>query len=593
MIKEYLFQNKKENMEIMEALLDEVFNGVMIVDDKGKVILCNKSIEKIIGQSKNQILNSDWCKFFQDGIVKNAITKGTNGKAIEVNIHDRNLFIRCAPLKIEGRLIGNIIVFKDVTFEKDSSHQLRKLKESIEMIEELLDSAYNGMVLVDEEGRIVKWNYEKLMGIKEEDVLNKYVQDVIENTRLHIVAKTGEKELCEVQKIKGHDMITSRIPIIKDGKIIGAAGTVLFKDVKELKALVQKMEVLQNTVHRYKGEIVRFYKAKYTFDNIITQNKRMIYLKEIARRAAESNSTVLIQGESGTGKELFAHGIHNASLRRYGPFITINCAAIPKELLESELFGYEGGSFTGAKKEGKIGKFELANGGTILLDEIGSMPLEMQAKLLRVLESKEFERIGGTTSIHFDAKVIASTNENLLEAIKEGRFRKDLFYRLNVIRIEIPPLRERTEDIPVLIEHIVQDLTRDLNITPKVIAPEAIDILTKYKWPGNVREMRNAIERALNLTPEDVIYPQYLPEYILRDFNAKDGKVDESLLLKDVVAKAEIQAIIRALQESKGNRTLAAEKLGIHRTALYKKIEAYGLDILKQKVKPNMKDKTV
>ncbi len=463
--------------------------------------------------------------------------------------------------------------------KKNVAQELKSLKESMEMLEDLLDTAYYGMAIVDTQGRIVKWNYEKLIGIKEEDVLNKHVKDVIENTRLHIVAQTGEKELFEIQKIQGRDMITSRVPIIKDGKIIGAAGTVLFKDVKELKSLVQKLEMLEDTVHKYKGEIKRLHKTRYSFDSIITQNKRMLYLKEIAKISAESNATLLIQGESGTGKELFAHGVHRASLRKHGPFVTINCAAIPKDLLESELFGYESGAFTGAKKEGKIGKFEVANGGTILLDEIGSMPLEMQAKLLRVLESREFERVGGNKRIEIDIRLIACTNENLEKAVEEGKFRQDLYYRLNVIQIEIPPLRDRIEDIPLIAENVLQGLLESLSLPQKRLSIETIEVLKNHTWPGNVRELRNVLERAVTLCKYDVIKKEHLPEYLNRNTNKETEIIDkDTLLLKNIVAKVEKEAIKKAIDKSKGNKTLAAKMLGIHRTALYKKIEIYELD---------------
>lgn len=467
-----------------------------------------------------------------------------------------------------------------VRLKKNVTEELKSLKESMEMLEDLLDTAYYGMAIVDTEGKIVKWNYEKLMGIKEEDVLDKHVEDIIENTRLHIVAKTGQKELFEIQKIQGRDMITSRVPIIQNGKIIGAAGTVLFKDVKELRFLVQKLELLEDTVHKYRGELKRLHKTKYSFDNIITQNKKMIYLKEIAKRAAESNSTLLIQGESGTGKELFAHGVHRASLRKHGPFVTINCAAIPKDLLESELFGYDGGAFTGARREGKIGKFELANGGTILLDEIGSMPMEMQAKLLRVLESREFERIGGNKRISIDIRLIASTNENLEKAVEEGKFRQDLYYRLNVIQIEIPPLRDRIEDIPTLAESLLHILAEDISMPKKRLSPETVEVLKNHTWPGNVRELRNVLERAFTLCKDDIIEVEHLPDHLNKYDSKEYEEIEEdSLLLKNIVAKVEKKTIEKAIQESKGNKTMAAKILGIHRTALYKKLEIYGIDI--------------
>ncbi|MDW5298967.1 MAG: sigma 54-interacting transcriptional regulator, partial [Sedimentibacter sp.] len=307
--------------------------------------------------------------------------------------------------------------YNKVVDNDETKSEIEELKQSLSFMKDILDNAYQGMVLVNEKGKIMKWNYEKLFGIKEEDVLGKSVEDVIENTRLHIVIKTGNKELYDIQRIQGHDMIASRTPIIKDGHIIGAVGTVLFKDVKEVKDLALRLKVLENTVNIYKNELGKMYCANYTFDDIITQNKKMIELKEIAKKAANSSSTILIEGESGTGKEYFAHAIHDASNRRNYPFIRINCAAIPYELLESELFGYESGAFTGAKKEGKIGKLELANGGTVLLDEISSMPISMQAKLLRVLEEREFERIGGHAGIKIDIRVIACTNENLKKLV--------------------------------------------------------------------------------------------------------------------------------------------------------------------------------
>jgi transcriptional regulator with PAS, ATPase and Fis domain len=373
-------------------------------------------------------------------------------------------------------------------------------------------------------------------------------------------------------------MIASRTPIIKNGKIIGAVGTILFKDVKEVKDLAKKLKVLENTVGKYKEEIIKMYSAQYSFDNIITQNEKMLKVKNIARKAAHSNSTVLIQGESGTGKEYFAHAIHMASNRRHASFIRVNCAAIPHELLESELFGYEGGAFTGARKEGKIGKLELANEGTILLDEIGSMPFSMQAKLLRVLEDKEIERIGGNNRIKVDIRVIASTNEDLRTAVKEGRFRQDLFYRLHVVEIEIPTLRERLDDIPILIEYMLAQLAQNMGFAHKDVTDKVKLAFSLYNWPGNVRELRNVLERAANISSGDKIKLEHLPEYISSGF-LKDSHQESTCLLKDAVAKAEISAIMEALRLANGSRTEAAKYLGIHRTALYKKMAGYGIDI--------------
>ncbi|MTI96274.1 MAG: sigma-54-dependent Fis family transcriptional regulator [Firmicutes bacterium] len=459
--------------------------------------------------------------------------------------------------------------------ENDANFE--QLKFSIDMVEELLVNAYYGMVLVNKDGIIVKWNYEKFFGVPEEDVLGKPVQEVIENTRLHIVVKTGKKEICQVQEINGHNVITSRIPIIRDGVIIGAIGTILFGDTSELQSLATKVRKLEETLDRYKGELSKIYEARYSFNDIICKNPRMLELKSIAKKVAQTNSTVLIQGESGTGKELFAHAIHKESLRRHGNFITLNCAAIPRELLESELFGYEEGAFTGARKSGKVGKFELAADGTILLDEIGSMPLPMQSKLLRVLEAREFERVGGTKPVKLSARIISATNEDLEAQVQNRQFRSDLYYRLNVIKLVIPPLRQRVEDIDELSMYIVSKLIAHMPVGNKLLAPETIEMLKSYHWPGNIRELKNVLERAINFAPQSVIVPEDLPDYIRASHQPSPSARDRSL--KQILMEAEKQAIRAAIIEADGNRKLAAQKLGIHRTSLYKKMEKYELEV--------------
>ncbi|MDI3534840.1 MAG: hypothetical protein PWQ82_1205 [Thermosediminibacterales bacterium] len=572
----------EERFKWLQTVVDSVYNGIIAVDEEGRIKIFNKASENILGFKRENVLG----KFIND-IIPNTQLINTfkkeridAGKTLEVN--GKVVCVNRTPIIFKGRVVGAIAVFQDITEIKKLKQNIKEMEDNMEILESVINSAYDGIIIVDENGYITKFNraYENFLGIKEKDILGKHVTDVIENTRMHIVVKTGKEEIGHVQRIQGHDMIASRIPIKRNGKIIGAVGKVLFQDIQELKALAQRLRVLESKLNHYKGEIIRMQEAKYSFDNIITQNKQMERLKEIARRAAESNSTVLIQGESGTGKELFAHAIHKASYRKYGAFIQVNCAAIPKDLLEAELFGYEAGAFTGAKKEGKPGKFELANGGTILLDEIGSMPLEMQAKLLRVLEERECERIGGTEKIDLDIRVIASTNENLEEAVQKGKFREDLYYRLNVISLHIPPLRERLDDIPILAPAILKDLVNKLKTEPKVLAPKTVELLKEHNWPGNVRELRNVLERALNLAPDKIILPEHLPVNI-SDKNKKTSK--KFCKLKDIVAKAEIEAIKEALSYTGGNRSDAARLLGIHRTSFYKKIERYGIDISEQR----------
>jgi len=465
---------------------------------------------------------------------------------------------------------------------KKCMEQLEKMRINELIVDELVENAYEGMVIVDSESKITKFNYEKLLGIKEADVLGKNVSDVIENTELPRVLKTGKSEIGEIQKINGNDMIVSRIPIEQNGEIIGAVGTVMFRDVKEVKYLAQKLGKLETKVNQYKSEIDRIHQAKYTFKNIITSDLKMKYLIDLAKKASESNTTILIEGESGTGKEYFSHAIHKSSYRKYGPFIRINCAAIPKELIESELFGYVEGAFTGAKKSGKMGKFELANGGTIFLDEVGMLPLDMQAKLLRVLEEREFERVGGNKKVDLDIRVIAATNESLDEMVRKKMFREDLYYRLNVIKLVLPPLRDRQSDISLLADHLLKQFTSVYKSGPTRITSGALEQLKRHTWPGNVRELRNVIERAVSIASGKVIYSKDLPEYLQKkietdSFNQESDSFTPKL--KDIVAKAESDAILEAIHKCDGNKSEAAQLLGIHRTALYKKMNKHGLEI--------------
>lgn len=555
------------------SMLDCLIEGILIIDSKNDFVV-NKRFEEFFNIKIEEI-----SEVF-DVLEKNGLIDLLNIKQNiekEVIVNDRKLIVETLVIDTIEEYSYLLIIFKNIENTEVGNSQIDELKKSINSMKDILDNAYQGIVLINKDGNIIKWNYEKLFGIKEEDVLGKPVQEVIENTRLHIVVKTGQKELYDVQRIQGHNMIASRTPIIKDGEIIGAVGTVLFKDVKEVKDLVEKLKVLENTVDKYKREISNMYCANYTFDDIITQNKDLLNVKDIAIKSANSASTVMIQGESGTGKEYFAHAIHYASQRKDAPFIRVNCAAIPPELFESELFGYDSGAFTGAKREGKIGKLELANGGTILFDEISSMPYNMQAKLLRVLEERELERVGSNIGIKIDIRIIACTNENLLNLVKEGRFRKDLFYRLNVVRINIPPLRDRLDDIPKLCEDILKQLVKNVGLPHKTVTEKAILAFQLYNWPGNVRELRNILERAANMSYNNYIDLNNLPDYINNIMNIEDNK-DRSFL-KDIVADVEIKAIMEAINITNGSRTEAAKLLGIHRTALYKKIDNYGINI--------------
>ena len=321
----------------------------------------------------------------------------------------------------------------------------------------------------------------------------------------------------------------------------------------------------------------RPHQNKYSFDEIMGNSEAMNNAKELATRIATSNSTVLLTGESGTGKELFAQAIHGMSPRKNNPFIAVNCAAIPGELFESELFGYEPGAFSGAKKEGKPGKIELAMNGTLFLDEISELPYEAQGKLLRVLQEKEVERVGGTASKHIDVRIIAATNRDLGQLVEEGKFRQDLFYRLFVFDLTIPSLRERIEDILPLAYYFIDYFNVKFDLEVKHIDAKLQDWMLNYDWPGNVRELKAVIERGMNIVDGDTLSMNDLYFSTQVSTNTTTKKTVSLQSLEDEVRSAEINAIQRALQESNGDRSLAAQKLKIHIASLYRKIAKYNL----------------
>ncbi|MGC5326027.1 sigma-54 interaction domain-containing protein [Brevibacillus sp. SYSU BS000544] len=447
--------------------------------------------------------------------------------------------------------------------------------EPTEILKVAMEGAHECIVVTDAKGYIVLMNkaYRQFIGV--EDVVGKHVTDVIENTRMHLIAETGKPEIADIQKINGRQMIANRVPIYKDDKIVAVLGTVIFQDVKHLQSLASSVEQLKQELDYYKGELRSKFGAVYRFEEIVGTSPVIQNIIQMAKRVAKSDTTVLITGESGTGKELFAHAIHAASYRAMGPFIRINCAAIPDTLLESELFGYDEGAFTGASRKGKKGRFELAHHGTILLDEIGDMPLSLQAKLLRVLQEKEVERVGGTRPIALDVRVIASTNRNLKQQVIEGKFREDLYYRLHVVSIPIPPLRDRIEDIPLLANNLLSQLVSSTGMVVENIEDEAWDTLYSYNWPGNIRELRNVLERALHLMEDGTLRK----EHLLLPVNSKEKKQEMSapLTLKESLEIAEKEAIQRVLSSVDGNRIEAAKILDISKSGLYAKIEKYGL----------------
>jgi transcriptional regulator with PAS, ATPase and Fis domain len=374
--------------------------------------------------------------------------------------------------------------------------------------------------------------------------------------------------------------VIARFPLYHKGELIGAAGKLMVLHPGKLKLLYDRINELKGKVDYYRRELHKPYGAYYGFNNIIGNSKPIRQAVELGKKVAASTSQVLIQGESGTGKELFAHAIHDASKRCDQSFVSVNCASIPNDLFESEFFGYEPGAFTGANKKGKIGKFEIAHGGTIFLDEIGDMPLNLQIKLLRVLQEKEIEPIGAAKTKKVNFRLISATNQDIDTLIKDKKFRLDLYYRINLVTIKLPPLRKIKTDIPLLVNHFLEDLGK--NGRPFKISDEAMAALVDYSWPGNIRELKNVVERAGIVCRHRYIRPSDLPLNMQEQknqslFPARVPGIRDFSDLKTLMEETEKKAIQDALELSEGKRAMAAEVLGIHRTGLYQKMKKYKL----------------
>lgn len=453
----------------------------------------------------------------------------------------------------------------------------------VKRLHQIFDPVSIPIIMVNKETEVVMINeaFADYLGYPRSEIIGRKVQEIDPNSRFPYVIKSKQPEFAHKHKFtNGHTAIVHRLPVLdENGDVVYGFGMVIFDDLKKLQEVLEKNKLLEGKLHIYQEELKNMRGAKYSWSSIIGNSLLMQDVKAMAARAAKTDSNVLINGESGTGKELFAHAIHNDSKRFDGPFIKINCAAIPKDLLESELFGYEEGAFTGAKKQGKVGKFELASGGTIFLDEIGDMPLDMQVKILRVLQEKEIERIGGNKTIPVDCRIIAATNRDLVARIRENEFREDLYYRLNVVNIEVPPLRLRKDDVEILTLKLMEKLSSSLGKFVSNITVDALDTLKLYNWPGNIRELENVVERAINMTDSETIEIQHLPPFIIAGQSHEQIEMTDLTSLRHAVEEVEKATILKCLRAVSYNKLKAAKILGISRTSLYEKIEKFQIDM--------------
>jgi len=594
--KEELIRELTVSRQELDVVLNSTHDAMIAIGADGVVRLFNAAAERLLDCPGEGMVGRHVSEVIPNSRLHHVLQTG-EPELNQLQELDRiRIITNRVPMRDEhGQVIGAVAVFRDITELQSLAEEVTNLKEVQMLLEAVINSTQDAISVVDAQGCGILINpaYTRLTGLHKQEVIGQPADvDIAEGESMHLqVLRTRQPVRGVSMKVGPHrrEVIVNVAPIEVDGELKGSVGIV--HDISEIKKLTEELQQAK--------QLIRKLEAKYTFDDIVGSSNEMVMAIEQARKAAQTPATVLLRGESGTGKELFAHAIHNASERRYSQFIRVNCAAISESLLESELFGYEEGAFTGAKRGGKKGLFEEASGGTIFLDEIGELSMSMQAKILRVLQEKEILRVGGAKALHVNVRVIAATNLNLERAIQQGTFREDLYYRLNVMPIIIPPLRYRTEDIAWISRRLIDKYNVEYGRLVEQLSEAALAKMREYRWPGNVRELENVIGRAMiNMRFNEVLIgPQHIWLAAESQGSVRGGSAtstgstassgampaaDEPLNgpvrpLDEVVNEAEKLHLQRTLARTGGNKTEAAKLLGIAVRSLYYKLEKHGL----------------
>jgi len=581
--KEELIEKLKSETARHDLIFNSTHDGMIVVDEYGYITHINHSAEKMIEISRSDVIGRHILEIIPSSGLPRVLKEKVKEFHQELVLENGRKIIttRIPIIDDSGRLYGALAVFKDITEFVQLAEEVTNLKEIQMMLQAIINSSEEAISVVDEQGNGILINpaYTRITGLSEEEVIGKpATADIAEGESMHMEVLKTRRPVRGVRMKVGpnnRDVVVNVAPIIVDGMLRGSVGVI--HDVSEIQRLT-------NELNRAR-QIIRTLEAKYSFADIIGTSEEMMVAIEQAKLAAKTPVTILLRGESGTGKELFAHAIHNASDRKYNKFIRVNCAAISESLLESELFGYEEGAFSGAKRGGKRGLFEEANNGSIFLDEIGELSANTQAKLLRVLQEREIVRVGGTKPIPINVRVIAATNVNLEKAIADGTFREDLYYRLNRMPIYIPPLRARKYDIPALCQHLIRKLNQDYGRNVEGLTEEAAQYLLNYDWPGNVRELENVLGRAMIFMKFNEVHidVKHIPQLQMANEETKIEKtltttgMSETRTLEEMIEEYEARIIEQILRKHNGNKTATAKTLGISIRNLYYKIEKYGI----------------
>lgn len=564
-----------------EMILNATHDAMIAINRDGFITIFNTSAGKLTKYIPSEVIN----KRIEEIIPSTRLPEVLASGIPELNRHqplgEISIITNRMPIyDDEGIIVGAIAIFRDITEIKELAEELTDVKEVRAMLQAIFNSTSDAISVVDAKGKGIMINpaYTRLTGYRSKDIIGKLATvDLAEGESVHLKVLKTKKEIKSVHLKVGpnkRDVVVDASPIIVNNELLGSVGVI--HDLTEINKLIGELDKAK--------KMIRTLEAKYTFDDIIGRHSGMITAIEKAKVAAVTPATVILRGESGTGKELFAHAIHNASNRKNAQFVRVNCAAIHSNLLESELFGYEDGAFTGARKGGRMGLFEQAHGGTIFLDEIGEVDINTQAKLLRVIQEKEFVRVGGNEQISVDVRIISATNRDLEQEVAEGKFRKDLYYRLNVVPIKIPPLRDHKRDIPELIEFLINKYNQEYGRSVEEISKRAIEITKEYNWPGNIRELENYIGRAMiNMTmTEHILEEHHLPAIKSLQEKAEPSPLERKKAMKEkarslaeVLEEAEKNYIRGQLERNHGNRDKTANDLGISIRSLYYKLNKF------------------
>lgn len=561
---------------IWEQLINLLPIGLIAFDKVKKAIFINRAALDLLGIKDAADINVFLSATAGQTPLASILTENDK-ETFRVAHNGNNLLVQKISF-IHGTIDTACLIYDDLY-----CHDLKEQQELIKELEEIFNSSYDEIFVIDGEGvaRRINKAGETYYGVPVEDMIGRSVLELEKegyfSPSVTKMVFKEKKRVTIMQKTKsGKQLIVTGNPIFdENGEIIRVV--VNSRDISELLNLRKQLEDTEQLVESYRQQLLKFSQVKLKSNEVIAQSPQMKRVLEMVDKVAQVDSTVLIMGESGVGKGGVASRLHKLSKRAKGSFITINCGAIPEHLLESELFGYEGGAFTGARKEGKKGLLELADGGTVFLDEITDLPLNLQVKLLQVIHEKRLFRVGGNKCIEVDIRFLAATNRDIQRMVADGRFREDLYYRLNVIPVIIPPLRYRREDIPALIDHFLNQLNLKYE-TSKKLSPEAIEILTNYNWPGNVRELENLAERLLVTTESNEITVSHIPDYIFEGKGFSSGRVYvlDICPLKEALDELEKQLFSMAFNRLKNTYKVAAA-LEINQSTVVRKIQKYNL----------------